>query len=204
MKSVRILMLPLLCMISAMAFAQRGTTKLELNYAVGLPTGSLKQSVSNTSFRGGEASVMYGVSDRLSLGLLVGTQDFYQKYPRAVIHESGSDISAVITNSIQVMPIMARARMNFKGAGAVQPFVSLAAGGNLIQYQKYYGEFVDNKAKFGFAAQPALGIHIPFGKARTAGFNLSAGYNFMPFQYEDVDGLHHAVIKAGVSIPLER
>jgi hypothetical protein len=203
MKSIKILMVLQLAVLSTGVMAQRGQFKVDLNYTVGIPTGNLKELTDKTSWRGGELDLMYGVTDRMSVGLALGTQDFYQKYDRTVLHSPGTDISAVITNSIQTMPIMAKASMMLAPMGPVQPFVSLAAGGNLVEYRKYYGEFTDTRSSFGFVAQPSVGLHVPFGRATAAGFHIAAGYNYMPFKYNDADGLHHAVIKAGISVPLK-
>lgn len=204
MKLIKILLaVQLVVLLNASVQAQQGNFKLELNYTVGLPVGGLHDVTDKTSWRGGEIAFMYGITDRASIGLQVGQQDFYQRYPRTVFHGSGTDISAVITNSIQVMPIMAKGTMRFGTMGSVQPFVSLAAGGNFIQYRKFYGEFADSRYKLGFAAQPSAGIHVPFGRAARSGFHIAAGFNFMPFKYADADGLHHGVVKAGVSFPLQ-
>lgn len=182
--------------------AQQGTKKFEINYTVGVPTGNLKNVINQTSWRGGEGALMFGLTDQLSLGLQAGYQDFYQKFPREIISEAGSDISAVITNSIQVIPVMIKAKYNLASTASIQPFISLAAGANLVTYQKFYGEFVDDKNSLGFAAQPSAGIHIPIGSAKQSGFHLAAGYNYMPFKYNDADGLSHATIKAGFTINL--
>jgi hypothetical protein len=101
------------------------------------------------------------------------------------------------------MPVMAKVSMNLSSMGPVQPFLSLAAGGNLIQYRKYYGEFSDTRSKFGFAAQPSVGVNVPFSRRGGAAFQLAAGFNYMPFKYNDADGLHHGVVKAGISVPLQ-
>jgi hypothetical protein len=203
MKLIKIFMATQLLLLGAGAMAQQGRFKIDLNYQVGLPIGNLKDVVEETSWRGGEIAFMYGATDALSVGLAFGSQDFYQKYPRTIIHSSGQDISAVISNSIQTMPVMAKASMKLSPMGPVQPFVSLGAGANIIQYRKFYGEFVDNRSTVGFVAQPSVGIHVPFGKRSGAGFHIAGGFNYMPFKYNDVDGLHHGVVKAGVSIPLQ-
>ena len=199
MKLIKILMA--LLILSTSVSAQQGQLRADINYTIGLPVGNLKNLVDKTSFRGGEIDLMYGITDKMSVGLALGTQDFYQKYSRTVLHSDGQDISAVITNSIQVSPVMLKASMKLSD-GPVQPFVSLAAGGNLIYYRKFYGEFADSKTKFGFAAQPSFGVNIPFGRSSGAGFQIAAGFNYMPFKYNDANGLHHGVIKAGISIPL--
>jgi outer membrane protein W len=185
-------------------WSQQGAWKLNPEYSVAIPIGGLKNLTDKTSLRGWNVSAMYGITDQASVGLSTGFQDFYQKYPRAIFHEPGSDLSAVITNSIQVIPVMLKAKYQFSQQGFIQPYASVAAGGNFIQYQKYYGQFVDSRSKFGFAAQPELGINIPVGEFKRTGINVAAAYNFMPFKYNDADGLNHISVKAGINIPLQR
>lgn len=203
MKLIKIFIAASLLLVGMGAMAQQGRFKLDVNYQVGLPAGNLKNAVEKTSWRGGEVAFMYGATDALSVGIAVGSQDFYQKYPRTVIHSSGQDVSAVVTNSIQVMPVMAKGSWKLGPMGPVQPFVSLGAGANFIQYRKFYGEFVDSRYTVGFAAQPSVGVHIPFSRTSGAGFQIAAGFNYMPFKFNEVDGLHHGVVKAGISIPMQ-
>jgi hypothetical protein len=179
------------------------TVRLGVNYTVGIPAGGLRDLAKDVSPRGFDASLMVAINPQLELGLQGGFQDFYQRNPRAVFHESGSDLSAVVTNSIQVRPILAKGLYHFGSSGMIQPYAALGVGGNLISYTKYYGAFTEDKTSFGFAAQPELGLQIPIGAAKRTRFNLSAAYNYMPFEYNDADGLHHAAIKAGLSFPLQ-
>jgi hypothetical protein len=194
----QIIVLVLVSTLSLTVASQQGSKTMTLSYTVGIPTGNLKSSIDKPSFRGFEAAYLYQATDQLALGLQVGYQDFYQKYPRQVFSEAGYDLSAVITNSVQTIPVMVKESYGLSPQKAIQPFVSLAAGGNVISYEKYYGEFVDSKTKFGFAAQPEAGIHIPFGSGKQSGFHVAAGYNFMPFTFNEVKGLSHIVLKAGV------
>ena len=182
--------------------AQQGSWKADLNYQLGLPLGDFKNVVEDVSPRGASIGISYGFTDAVSAGLEIGFQDFYQKYPRQVLHEPGSDISAVVTNSIQIIPILLKGKYRLKDEGMVQPFVGLGIGGNLVQYQKYYGQFTDSRSKFSFAARPEVGLHIPVGRAKTAGIHALAGYNFMPYEDRDLNGIHHAVFKLGASFPL--
>ena len=205
MKTTKII-ITILCIIffQNSSFSQQGAWQLNAGYSVAIPTGNLKNLVDETSLRGWNVAVMYGVTDKASVGIASGFQDFYQKYPREVLHGEGSDLSAVISNSIQVIPIMVKGKYNFSNEGSIQPFAALAAGGNFIQYQKYYGQFVDSRSKFGFAAQPEVGVHIPISKMRKIGLDIAAAYSIMPFKYNDADGLNHISVKAGINIPLQR
>jgi len=205
MKAIKILITGLsIILFQHSLFGQQGAWKFNAGYSVAIPAGNLKNLVEETSLRGWSASVMYSVTKEAYVGIASGFQDFYQKYPREILHGEGSDVSAVVSNSIQVIPIMLKGKYNFSQEGRVQPFAAMAAGGNFIQYNKYYGQFVDSRSKFGFAAQPEIGVHIPIGKMRRIGLEVSAAYSIMPFKYNDADGLNHLAVKAGVGIPLQR
>ena len=188
--------------ISSALRAQQGLWKADIDYSVGLPMGKLKDVVDEVSARGGSVAVTYGVTDALSLGLEAGFQDFYKKYPRQIFHESGSDLSAVITNSIQIIPILVKAKYNFSTTGVLRPFAGLGIGGNLAQYQKYFGQFVESQSKVGFVARPELGVQMPIGRAKQAGVHILAGYNFMPYNDRDLDDINNVVFKLGLNLPL--
>ncbi len=188
-------------LLTAAAFSQQGTWRLNLNYGAAFPGSNMKTMFNDPSYRGFSGAVMYGVTDQLSVGLQAGFQDYYQKNDRKVFAEEGSDISAVVTHSVQTMPLVFKGQYKFTTEGRLQPFAALGVGGNLVQYRKYYGQFSESDTKFGFAAQPEVGVHIPVGRGNT-GLHVAAGYNFMPYKYGDADGLSGAVIKAGISVPL--
>jgi hypothetical protein len=194
----------LIIAIQNKAWSQQGMWRLTPGYSVGIPVGEFSNIVDKVSPRGWSASILYGVSDQLSVGLAAGWQDFYQKYSRTVLHEEGSDFSAVISNSVQTIPVMVKVKYLFSKEGVIRPFGAIAAGANFARYDKYYGQFVDSRSKIGFAAQPEAGIHIPVGEMKKTGIEISAGYNIMPFKYNDAENLNHVNIKAGVSIPLQR
>ena len=186
------------------AVAQDNSLTLKLNYSVAAPTGSFKDVVNNTSYRGFGAEVMYHVNNKVSAGLETGSQDFYQQYPRQLYKMAdGSDISAVLSNSVQTVPILLKGQYNFLPGKSIQPYVALGVGGNLITYRQYVGEFSsDNKTSFGFAARPEAGIYVPFGKNSGAGFSIGAGYSYMPFKYNGITSLDNFMAKAGISFPI--
>src|SRR5436190_2140319 len=78
-------------------------------------------------------------------------------------------------------------------AGSFKEFVSNTS---------FLGEFSDSKTSFGFAAVPEAGLFVPFRKQSSAGFNIGAAYNIMPYNYGDVKNLNSLGIKAGVSFML--
>ena len=191
---------------AGMVQAQRGTARLDLSYTAGLPLGSFKENLNETSFRGFNGALMFGVNDNVSVGISAGFQDFYQKHPRQLYKlDDGSDISAVLSHSIQTIPIMAKAGYQFQPGAVVQPYAALSVGGNMITYSELLGEFGGQQAKFGFAARPEAGIYIPFKKDGESGLKLGASYNIMPFkELPGFKNLNHLGIHAGISVPMRK
>ena len=169
-----------------------------------MPAGDFKDLVNKTSYMGWTGNLMYGINNKISVGLGTGFQDYYQKYPRDVYKlTSGGDISAVITNSVQTIPILAMSHYNFLPAGKVQPYAGVGVGAVVVMYRQYLGEFDDSRNKTGFAVRPEAGVYIPFSKYQeSAGITINAVYNYMKFGYNGLDNVDSWGIGAGIKFPL--
>lgn len=188
--------------MAAATHAQESSLRLNINYTVASPSGGFKDFIEETSWRGWTANLLYGVSDKISVGLGIGFHDFYQKYPRAVYTlQEGGEISAVITNSVQTIPLLASVQYNFMPEAAVQPYVGAGIGGNFILYHQYLGQFANTRNDFGFAVRPEAGIYIPIGK-RDFGININGVYNYMPYKKAGFDNVNSWGIGAGVRFSL--
>lgn len=184
--------------------AQQGVTKLNINYSVNSPVGDFKDFINKTSYRGWTATVLYGINDKISVGVGTGYNDFYQKYPRGNYKFStGEDISAVVSNSVQTIPILLQGQYQFAPNAVVQPFVGVGVGGNMVFYRQFLGEFSTSKTKFGFAARPEAGVYMPFRKGGQSGITVQAAYNYMPFDYNGLKGLDNWGAGIGVKFPLQ-
>ncbi|MEP7251601.1 MAG: outer membrane beta-barrel protein [Ginsengibacter sp.] len=184
--------------------AQKGTLQMNLNYNYGIPSGSFNSDlISNGSPRGGRGSIMYNFTDHLSAGLESGYQDFYQKYPRDLYHLSNSqDVSAVLSNSIQTTPLLIKAKYALTNNSGVKPYVSLAAGANMINFRQYFGEFSNTQTSTGFLAQGGLGVMIPFSKSGHSGINIGASYDYAPYNKNGYTNLNTINLQAGVIFPI--
>ena len=178
--------------------------KLNINYGVGIPaTSGFKDYVSNTSFRGWNANLLYEVNDQWSVGLGVGMQSFYQRYDRAIYKTvEGSDLSAVVTNTAIAMPILVQGQFNLLPEAKVQPYVGMGVGANFGIYRQYFGEFSNNTTKLGFAARPEAGILIPVGKYRESSIVVGAAYNYLPYKQDNLTDMSNLGLHAGFKFPL--
>lgn len=186
----------------------KGDVKVNLFYNYGLPLGSFKNDlIKDGSPRGFTVDVLYWFKPKWGVGGSVGYQDYYQKTARDVYKLSdGSDISAVVTHSMQLIPIVAKAMYmpNAENERALQPYVSAGAGVNLVNFSEYLGEFSSaNATSAKFTAQAGAGVKIPVGKSNRAGFLLGATYNFTPYNEYDIKAISAVNLQAGFQFRLK-
>jgi len=204
--------LKLLALMLAIPFASsvnaqdKGEAIMHLNYSYGIPLGSFKNDiVGNNSPRGASGDIMFSLSKKFSLGFASGYQDFYQKYPRGTYKlNDGSDISAVISNSVQTIPLLAKGMYKPLGDkySFVQPYVSLGTGISFVNFRQYLGEFGNATNSVSFQAQAGAGIEIPFGRLSNSGLQIGAVYNYIPYTKNGYNNLNNLAIQAGVHFPL--
>jgi hypothetical protein len=195
------------CIIFSSANAQDGQVRINLNYNYSLPLGAFKNDyIKNGSPRGFNADILYWANPKWAIGGGFAYQDYYQKYPRGMYKLSdGSDISAVVSNSMQLVPIMAKGVYAPLGGteSVIQPYISAGAGINFVNYSQYLGEFGGNEASVKFTAQGGAGIKIPIGKTKENGFLLGANYAFTPYNSHDIKNLNTVNFQAGFQFKLK-
>ena len=191
------------CIIGMSASAQN-KLKMELSYNISSSLGSFKNDyISNTSFRGGTGEISYAFNSKFSAGLSSGYQNYYQKYGRQVYKLDGNQtVSAVLTNSMDIVPVLLRGTFYPLGASAtaiVQPYVSAGVGVNMINYGQYLGEFGGTESSTAFAAQAGAGVSIPFGnRINQTGIKLGVTYNYSNYNRNEISKLNSAGVNAGV------
>ena len=117
----------------------------------------------------------------------------------------GSDISAVVSHSVQVIPVMAKAMFSPMADSRIQPYVSAGAGVNLVRFNEYLGEFTSlNNSSLAFGAEAGAGIKIPFGTTQRAGLMLGATYRYSPYNKYEVSNLNTINLQAGFQFRLSK
>lgn len=196
-----------MCILIAVIFASttraQNRVMLNFNYSVNTPSGKFSDYIDKTSFRGWNATVTYRINERLAVGGSAGFQDFYQKNDRALYKSAdGSDISAVVSNSIQTIPVLATVQYTLSSSETFKPYVGLGAGANIVMHTQYFGQFGNDYNKLGLAVRPEVGLFIPILKERETGLNISGAYNFMPYNEGGVKSLNNWSVGLGVKFPL--
>lgn len=200
---IKIILAAFSMMLSLTAMSQQGDFRMTISLNAGIPTGDLRELTGNATLRSADVSVLYGINDKLSVGLWGSYSDFYEKFPRAVYQSGdGSDVSAVLSNSVQMIPVMASLRYSFTPGARIQPYAAGGVGGNIIIYKQYIGEYPSSDSKFGLAARPELGLYIPFRKGGETGINLGVNYTYSPYNRFGLGSLNYMGVKLGIGFPM--
>lgn len=197
MKQVIILLITV--SFGAVATAQQGLSKISIQHSTHLPIGSVRGFVENISPRGFSADYSYFINNNFSLGFASGYSDLYQKKDRQTYSFSETDISAVKSHSLQIIPLMLKGSYsNIKEGSVFQPYAGIAAGGSLINYEEWFGTLVDKKGGFRFSVATEIGTRISLNKYSLAGADLSLRYHYTAFKYNDVKNLQTLSLNLGL------
>ncbi len=207
MKALKLLLFAIFVFGAAQLHAQKGEVKMNLQYSYALPLGSFKNDViSNGSPRGITGDILYGVSNKFSVGLGLGFQDFYQKYPRVLYNTGDKEVtSAVLSNSVQVIPLLAKAEYYplTGNKSFIQPYISAGAGLGITSFTQYLGEFGSTDNSVGFMFQGGAGVSMPFSKHSKAGFRLGANYNMVSYNHSGFSNFNNVSFQGGLFFPLK-
>jgi hypothetical protein len=207
MKTLKILPFVLCILTVSQLNAQKGEVKMNLQYSYALPVGNFKSDViTNGSPRGVTGDILYNINDKLSVGFGLGFQDFYQKYPRGLYKTDANETtSAVLSNSVQIMPLLAKAELYpLSGKKSfVQPYISAGAGLGITSFTQYLGEFGSTDNSAGLMVQGGAGITIPFSKTSKSGFRLGANYNMVAYNRNGFSNFNNLNFQAGIFFPMK-
>lgn len=192
----------LLILSYSQAYSQNNT-QLSLSYRVDVPTGAFKNYISNTAGRGFNAGISHLFNNQLGIRFNIGYNDFYQKYPRAVYDDGqGNLISAVITNSLQEIPLQAMIHYTLMNKNFIRPYVNAGAGFNIIMYNQYLGEFSNQQTKTKPVFNAGAGVYIPVSKYSSTSINIGADYNYALLNVTGIKNVNSISIHAGIDFPI--
>jgi opacity protein-like surface antigen len=190
-------------LISCFGVKAQNALQVNIGYNVNFPTGAFRNLITNPAYKGFTAGLAYPVNDQLSVGLSLGYNDFYQKYPRQVYNQGkGSDISAVVSNSVQQSPMMITANYALVKKGFIRPYIGGGAGVNFINFDQYLGEFDNPHSSAKLALSGEAGVFIPLSQFSSTALKIGAIYNYVPFNSYGVSNLNNWGVQAGIRFPL--
>ncbi|MHA4808635.1 outer membrane beta-barrel protein [Flavitalea flava] len=190
-------------MITFSAAQAQNELQMNINYNVNIPSGSFRDFIKNPAYKGFTAGLAYPLNDRLSIGLSLGYNDYYQKYPRDVYDQGkGTNISAVVSNSVQQIPLLFTANYTLVKKGFIRPYIGAGAGVNFVSFDQYLGEFDDPHSLTKWALKGEAGVLIPLSSYSSTALKIGASYNYAPFNSYGISNLDNWGIQAGVRFPI--
>jgi hypothetical protein len=175
----------------------RGDKLYTINYAAGIPLGSLSNFISGKLFDGLNFETRTFRSETSSLGLSIGFNSFQQKLSRANYSTTNGAYSSVQTRFMYTVPVLITGTYHFPVANKhLKPYAGLGLGGHVINYDKWDGTYPDNKFSVRFGGRPFAGVLVPLGD--TFGLNASVRYNYAIYKYNEVTNLGYPEIAIGI------
>ncbi|WP_128546062.1 outer membrane protein [Larkinella soli] len=170
-------------------------------YGVGFPTSSQQSYIDKMGTRNFALAIEADFPGHLSLGGRIGHQYTSDRLPRQVISlGDGSDVSAVQTRTLTLVPLMAIGSYHLTERNApFRPYVQLGAGGAYVDYTTYYGSLADQKTGVRAAVAPAVGAKFLFGRNSNLGAEIQAQYQHVFFNYNELKNSGNVLVSVGLS-----
>lgn len=172
-------------------------------YNINIPTGSFKDYITHPGYKGFNVGLAYPINNQLSVGLSFGYNDYYQKYPRQVYDDGkGNAVSAVVSNSVQQVPLLLTANYTLVKKGFIRPYIGAGAGVDFVTFDQYLGEFDDPKTRTKWALKGEAGFYIPLSSYSSTAIKIGGSYNYMPYNSDGIKNLDTWGIEAGIRFPI--
>jgi len=184
------------------ALHAQNSLEISGGYNINIPTGAFKDYITHPGYKGFTVGLAYPINDQLRVGLSFGYNDFYQKYPRQVYEGEGNAISAVVSNSVQQLPLLLTANYTLVKKGFIRPYIGAGAGANFVTFDQYLGEFDNPVTRTKWALKGEAGFYIPLSTMSTTAIKIGGSYNYMPYNSDGVKNLDTWGIEAGIRLPI--
>lgn len=170
-------------------------------YGIGMPIGSQKDYIDKGGNRNFGLAVEAMFPGRFSVGARIGQQYVSERLPRQTYtFDDGSEISAVQTRTLNVVPLLAIGSVYLNDIHSVfRPYLQLGAGGAYVDYAKYYGTLIDQKTGVRAVLAPAVGAKFQFGKNSDFGGEIQAQYQNVFFKYNELKNSSNLLLSVGLS-----
>jgi len=193
----------IILLISCPALHAQDQLQVTAGYNINVPAGSFRDYVTHPAFKGFNVGLAYPINPQLSVGLSFGYNDYYQKYPRQTYDDGkGSTVSAVVSNSVQQIPLLLTANYTLVKKGFIRPYVGAGAGVNFVTFDQYLGEFNDPQSKAKWALKGEAGFYIPLSSYSSTAIKIGGSYNYSPYNSDGVKNLDTWGIEAGIRFPI--
>ena len=162
-----------------------------------VPYGALRDFVDQTSLRGGQLEIGFGVARRLSLGLSASWNWLAQELPSDSLQLPDAVITGAAYRRVQLTDLRATLHW-YLANGRVQPWVGVGLGGGWHESYVAVADQVRTASGWHAAAEPRAGLLWTVGAGLALG--LEARYVFTNAQLGDAGGLRWLAVDLGLAV----
>lgn len=168
-----------------------------VQYSVGFGTGSTRDYISKTSFRGISFDYKnFGYSEKIAVGLEFSWNTFYKKADYDTYTIGETSISGTQYRYLNSFPMLVTGDYFFQNSESyVRPFAGLGVGTIYAIQTLDMGLYTYEITDWHFAMKPQAGIWVGFDDATK--FSLTAEYLY-GFKTQDADARQYLTINAGL------
>lgn len=156
---------------------------LNLNYQISVPIGDLKDYVDKASFRGFNLEYHNYLSERVSLGIAIGWDVYYQDKKNATgnFRFSGNDDIYTMTGNqyryVNTVPMLLVPRYYFTDQNtSVRPFAGLGIGTSWTEKRLELGQYASTISRWQFNIAPEIGMYVPINDQFALNFGAKYAY----------------------------
>lgn len=168
------------------------------SYSVGYSTGNTADFAGDNSFRGFGFEYRHFINEKISAGVAIEYQRFYEDMGKQTFHYDGSDLYGSQYNWHNSMPILLTGHYYFNGTDKLfQPYAGIGVGAYRGESELMIGgvSFVADGWQFGFAPEIGTMINI----CDNATLSIAGRYN-NTFETSDLDAQSYINLKFGVAV----
>ena len=193
-----------LLLFSISMFGQEG--RVIFNYNPSVAMGSANDFISSMSWRGSNLDFRFEVADNIEVGAIISWNYLYERKDRAVYSSTAYggtvDVSAVQSRYLNIIPLTAQGFYYFKKEDqTLWPYAGLNIGAYSVDYEKYWGNILDEEESWNFGFAPSVGVLLPVPGGNVS-INAQARYNFVAFSYEEINNISYFDFNLGLSFDL--
>ena len=149
---------------------------LTFGWDVNIPMGD--KYVDEVSFAGGKFEFRKMIDDRMSLGIDISWNSYYEYVPYQTFHiNTSTDASTDGFKYNYTLPLTLTYHYYWPTAGIFIPYAGLGMGAMYAQPKLYFNIYEINEENWGFLIRPEVGTVIKFNPASDVGLMLGARYS---------------------------
>lgn len=152
-----------------------------VSYNLSWGTGSFKDFISKTSYRGFSLDGRWFVSDRITVGGMLGWNGFYEKYPKKTYEFENGAATGVVQSTYYNFTISINAHYYPFPEALIKPFIGFNVGPEYQTLDVQVGRVYDQNQNWQFYIAPEIGTFIQFGENSDVGANLALRYNYVTY-----------------------